>query len=79
MLRHRPSPFVPVPTAVFLVQADEHDWILVDTGPTTAAWQSSFRAAIKDKLQAPEDKLRLVLRMPCCATVSDVHTVTHKP
>ena len=57
----RPTPFVPVPTAVFLVQAGEHDWVLVDTGPATPAWQRSFRAALSKRLSTAQDKLKLVL------------------
>ena len=55
---------LPIPTAAFLVQSGEHDWVLIDTGTSSSAWQKSFRQALKSKLCAAEDKLQLVLCAP---------------
>lgn len=57
-----PAPFLPVPTATWLVRgSDEKSWILIDAGPSTPSYQKSFTAAVKSLLSSPEDEIRLIL------------------
>ncbi|KAK9864869.1 hypothetical protein WJX84_012050 [Apatococcus fuscideae] len=50
-----------LPVASWLLRAaDQHSWILVDTG-VGQAFQNSLKAALKTTLSSPQDKLKLIL------------------
>lgn len=49
-----------LPVSTWLLRgADQHSWILVDTGISLTS--ASFKAALKSKLTSPADKLKLIL------------------
>ncbi|KAK9821888.1 hypothetical protein WJX74_009609 [Apatococcus lobatus] len=57
-----PAPFLPVPTASWLIRGnDQKSWILIDAGPSTPSYQKSLKAAVSSLLSGPDDEIKLIL------------------